>query len=76
VDGRHQRQGIGRKLVERFEQECVLQRLKIIRVAATMYAVPFYAAMGYKRSTGIRTGYSFEGRGLKIQPMRKVLEIK
>jgi hypothetical protein len=29
--------------------------------------------MGYKRSTGPRTGWSFNGHGLIIQPMRKVL---
>lgn len=69
----HHRQGIGRRLVERFELECLRQGATVIRVAATLYAVPFYLAMGYKRSTGARTGWSFEGRGLKVQPMRKVL---
>jgi GNAT superfamily N-acetyltransferase len=69
----HHRQGVGRGLVERFEQECLRQGATVIRVAATLYAVPFYLAMGYKRSTGVRIGWSFEGRGLKIQPMRKVL---
>jgi len=73
VRGDHHRQGIGRRLVERFEQECLRQRATAIRVAATLYAVPFYLKMGYKRSTGVRSGWSFEGRGLQIQPMRKVL---
>ena len=73
VRGDHHRQGIGRKLVEHFEQACLQQGPTVIRVAATMYAVPFYLAMGYKCSTGVRNGESFEGRGLKIQPMRKVL---
>jgi GNAT superfamily N-acetyltransferase len=73
VRGDHHRQGIGRKLVERFELECLRQGATVIRVAATLYAVPFYLAMGYKRSTGVRTGWSFDGRGLKIQPIRKVL---
>ena len=36
-------------------------------------AVPFYLAMGYVRSTGVRSCWSFEGRGLPVQPMRKVL---
>ncbi|MEE4195906.1 MAG: GNAT family N-acetyltransferase [Anaerolineae bacterium] len=74
VRGDYQRQGIGRKLVERFEQESIKMGAKVIRLAATMYAVPFYAAMGYKRSTGVRIGWSFEGRGLPNQPMRKVLD--
>lgn len=73
VKGDHHRQGIGRSLVERFELECLQQGATVIRVAATLYAVQFYLAMGYKKSTGVRTGWSFEGRGLKIQPMRKVL---
>jgi putative acetyltransferase len=73
VRGDHQRQGIGRRLVERFEQECRQREAMVIRVTATMYAVPFYQAMGYKKSTGARCGRSFDGRGLPVQPMRKVL---
>ena len=71
VRGDHHRQGIGRALVACFEAECVRQGAAVIRVAATLYAVPFYLAMGYKKSTGVRSGRSFEGRGLPVQPMRK-----
>jgi GNAT superfamily N-acetyltransferase len=73
VRGDRHRQGIGRKLVEHFEQECHRQGVAVIRVAATLYAVPFYLALGYKRSTGLRPGWSFEGCGLRYQPMRKIL---
>jgi GNAT superfamily N-acetyltransferase len=73
VRGDRHRQGIGRRLVERFERASLEQGVEVIRVAATLYAVPFYLAMGYKRSTGVRSGWSFEGRGLPYQPMRKVL---
>jgi GNAT superfamily N-acetyltransferase len=73
VRGDRHRQGIGRRLVERFEQECRDQGVAVIRVAATLYAVPFYLALGYKRSTGVRSGWSFEGRGLRYQPMKKIL---
>lgn len=69
----HHRQGIGRRLVERFEQECLQQGVTVMRVTATLYAIPFYTAMGYKKSTGLRIGWSFEGKGLRVQPMRKVL---
>ena len=62
VRGDHHRQGIGRRLVERFELECLQKGSTVIRVASTLYAVPFYLAMGYKRSTGVRSGWSFEGR--------------
>jgi GNAT superfamily N-acetyltransferase len=74
VRGDHHRQGIGRRLVERFERASLEHGVSVIRVAATLYAVPFYLAMGYKRSTGVRSGWSFEGHGLPIQPMRKSLQ--
>ncbi len=73
VRGDRHRQGIGRRLVERFEQESLAQGVMLIRVASTLYAVPFYLALGYKRSTGVRNGWSFQGTGLQIQPMRKRL---
>jgi predicted N-acetyltransferase YhbS len=67
------RQGVGRRLVECFEQESLREGVTVIRVASTLYAVPFYLAMGYKRSTGVRSGWSFEGTGLRVQPMKKTL---
>jgi GNAT superfamily N-acetyltransferase len=70
----HHRHGIGRRLVARFEPECLRRGSTVIRVAATLYGVPFYLAMGYKRSTGVRTGWSFDGNGLPVQPMRKKLQ--
>jgi GNAT superfamily N-acetyltransferase len=74
VRGDYHRRGIGRMLVAHFEQELVRRHgEQVVHVAATLYAVPFYLAMGYKRSTGVRQGWSFEGHGLPIQPMRKVL---
>jgi GNAT superfamily N-acetyltransferase len=74
VRGDRHRQGIGRALVEHFERASLDLGVQVIRVASTLYGVPFYLAMGYKRSTGVRLGWSFEGRGLPTQPMRKVLE--
>ena len=70
----HHRRGIGRRLAEQFEQECMRQEVTVIRVAATLYAIPFYTALGYRKTTGVRNGWSFEGTGLKYQPMKKVLE--
>jgi GNAT superfamily N-acetyltransferase len=69
----HHRQGIGRKLVECCERECAQRGSRSIGLAATIYAIPFYQAMGYKKSTGLRNGRSFEGEGLIYQPMKKVL---
>jgi GNAT superfamily N-acetyltransferase len=74
VQREYHRQGIGRRLVERFEQEQLRQGAAEVKVAATLYAVPFYLQMGYKRTTGIRSGRSFEGIGLPYQPMKKVLD--
>lgn len=69
----YQRRGIGRRLVERFERESMEQDVRVIRVASTLYAIPFYIKMGFKKSTGVRAGWSFEGEGLRYQPMKKIL---
>ena len=74
VKGSHQRRGIGRQLVERFERESLARGASVIHLAATLYAVPFYLRMGYVKSTGVRSGSSFGGRGLPIQPMKKTLQ--
>jgi GNAT superfamily N-acetyltransferase len=71
VRGDHHHQGIGRRLVEHCEQWCANHGSVVIRLASTLYAVPFYSALGYKKSTGIRSGWSFDGEGLKYQPMKK-----
>ena len=73
VGGDHHRQGIGRRLVERFEQEYLGRGVTIFKLAATLYAVPFYLSVGYVRSTGVRTASSFGEPGLPYQPMKKVL---
>jgi GNAT superfamily N-acetyltransferase len=73
VRGDYHRRGIGRRLVGRFEQECAGQGGSAIKVAATLYAVPFYLEMGYRRTTGVRAYRGFGGSGLVYQPMKKVL---
>jgi GNAT superfamily N-acetyltransferase len=73
VRGDRHRQGIGRRLVEAFEQASIAEGVAAIRVAATLYAIPFYTALGYRRTSGVRNGWSFEGTGLRYQPMKKVL---
>ena len=73
VRGDYHRRGIGRMLVARFEQACVEQGGSAVKVAATVYAVPFYLAMGYKRTTGVRAYHAFGASGLRYQPMKKVL---
>jgi GNAT superfamily N-acetyltransferase len=73
VEEAFHRKGVGRALVERFEAESAAQGVSVIRVSATRYAVPFYSRLGYKKSTGERTSWSFDGYGLPVQPMKKVL---
>jgi GNAT superfamily N-acetyltransferase len=75
VRGDHHHQGIGRRLVERCEEWCVSRGSNEIRLAATLYAVPFYQAVGYKKTTGVRSGWSFDGEGLKYQPMKKHINL-
>jgi len=70
---RHRR-GIGRALVDRFERQIRVRESATVKVAATIEGVPFYLAMGYKRTTGIRPCWSFwGGTGLYYQPMKKAL---
>jgi GNAT superfamily N-acetyltransferase len=69
----YHRRGIGRNLVEQFEQESLDQGVGLIKVAATLYAVPFYQKMGYAESGEIKTSWSFDGYGLPHQPMIKRL---
>lgn len=68
VDGKYHRKKLGTKLVIAFEKESVKRGSKLIKVAASLYATPFYSKMGYKKTTGIRNRY-----GLRIQPMQKKL---
>jgi predicted N-acetyltransferase YhbS len=74
VRGDRHRQGIGRRLVERFERDSRSQGVTWIRVASTLFAVPFYVAMGYKKTTGVRPCPTFDGTDLMAQPMKKLLE--
>ena len=62
------RRGIGKALIQRYERECKHRGVQNIVLRSQIYAVPFYKACGYKKTTGIR--YRF---GLKIQPMKKQL---
>jgi GNAT superfamily N-acetyltransferase len=73
VRGDMHHQGIGSRLVGHFEKSCLAMGGEVIRLASTLYAVPFYQKLGYKKSTGVRTGWSFAGENFKWQPMKKSL---
>lgn len=68
VSSKHHKAGIGKLLVERFEKEAHNQKSKEIKARASLYAIPFYQKMGFKKTTGIRLM-----GGVKVQPMRKYL---
>jgi GNAT superfamily N-acetyltransferase len=73
VDQGHHRQGIGSLLLERFETECREFGAEKITLASTLIAVAFYQKLGFKKTTGVRRGWSFDGERFKWQPMKKVL---
>lgn len=74
VAAQHHDRGIGRALVERFEQEYTARGASVFSLSATVYAVPFYLSVGYKKTTGLRSAHSFGEPGLPYQPMKKVVE--
>ena len=64
VDSNYHKKGVGRRLVEMFEKKAFAHKSKIIKISASLYAVPFYQRRGYKKTTGLRKLF-----GLKVQPM-------
>jgi len=69
VNGSYHRKGVGKKLVRLFESEALSHGSTGIKIRSSMYAIPFYQTMGYKKSTGVRNY-----KGLKIWPMRKIFK--
>ena len=69
----YHRSGIGKKLVAEFESEVSKSGGEVIKLMATIYAVPFYLAVDYKKTTGVRSMKTFDGSGLPYQPMKKIL---
>jgi len=70
VRGDYHRQGIAARLVQRFEEACLRAGFTEVVLRSSLYATPFYEAMGYKKTTGVRNL-----RGLKVQPMKKRLRL-
>ncbi len=64
------KQGIGKRLIQRYERECLKRGYQKIVLRSQIYAVPFYQASGYNKTTGIRNKH-----GLIIQPMKKLLKV-
>ena len=68
IDSQRHRHGIGSALMTKFENQRRRAGVKEIVLRSSLYAVPFYLTMGYKKTTGIRTFH-----GLMVQPMKKRL---
>lgn len=68
IDGNYHKRGIGKLLLKKFELEMKKQKVKKIKLRASLFAVPFYQKMGYTKTTGVRNF-----KGLKVCPMRKFL---
>lgn len=73
VRSTHHGRGIGTHLMQTFEHKVRRAGRDRITLQSTLYAVPFYQALGYKRSTGVRSGSCFDGTGFKYQPMKMLL---
>ncbi len=73
VDERFHRRGIGRRLVEHFERECLHQGAGEITLDSSLYAVDFYIRLGYEKAGEIESGPCFDGDDFPCQPMRKAL---
>jgi GNAT superfamily N-acetyltransferase len=69
VCGDHHRRGIATRLVRKCENACIEAGFAEIVLRGSLYAIPFYESLGYKKTTGVR-----HFRGLKIQPMKKKLK--
>ncbi len=71
VRGDYHGQGIGRQLVATFEHAAQQQGTRAIRVSSSLFAVTFYQRLGYKKTTGVRSGPCFDGEWFPYQPMIK-----
>ena len=66
VDPGFHGRGIGRRLASLFETASKKESGGSIKVRSSVYAVPFYSRLGYKKTTGLRSY-----KGLDVQPMKK-----
>ena len=66
VMGDFHNQGIGKLLIRKYEKQCLEMGYQEIVLRSSLFAVPFYQACGFKKTTGIRIKF-----GLTVQPMKK-----
>jgi len=66
--------GIGRQLMTAFERRVSKTGAEAITLLSSLYAVPFYQSLGYKRTTRVYCGPCFDDTVFPYQPMKKVLD--
>ena len=69
VDKAFHRQGIAKALLKKMEQLVRKQGFSKMKIRSSLYAIPFYQAQGYKKSTGI-----IKSKGIAYQPVIKTLK--
>ena len=69
VDPKHQRKGVATKLYKTFEKNARKYNTSI-HIKSSLFAIPFYKRLGFKKTTGIR---SWKNLPVKFQPMKKLL---
>lgn len=70
VDGNQHKKGIGKTLLKKFEKEAKKKGYNMIKLRSQPYSVKFYEKNGYKKTVGLRNS-----KGLKVYPMKKILNI-
>jgi GNAT superfamily N-acetyltransferase len=68
VDGEYHKRGVARRLIVKFEKVAKDIGSKSIKINSSLYAIPFYEKMGYKK-----VGSASKLFGLNVQKMRKRL---
>lgn len=70
VDSRYHGKWIGKMLMSVFEKKCKALWMKEVKIRSSKYAVPFYTAIGYKKTTWLRP---YKNLAKALQPMKKLL---
>ncbi len=68
VKSGYHRRGIATELYRRYGSEAIRAGTTTLKVRASLFGEPFYASVGFKRSTGVRKHH-----GMKHAPMLKSL---
>jgi histone acetyltransferase (RNA polymerase elongator complex component) len=69
IDEKHQKHGLGKRLVELAEKQFIKSGIKNIKIRSSLHSVDFYEKIDYKKTTGKRRMLT----GIIFQPMQKYL---